>query len=327
MSTDGGLPGAEGGAEGPDGATTAPDGSAPKGDGGGTGSLQTKTYEGRQVLVYVPAGYAHGTAAPLVLMLHGCTQNPSDFEAGTQMDLQADTGGFLVAYPAEPSSANIEACWNWFLPADQARGSGEPQLLASIVADVGKDFTVDPKRTFAAGLSAGAAMAVVLAATYPDVFAAVAVHSGLEYQAATDATSALNAASSGGPNPTTQGDLAFTAMGAQARPVPVIVFHGDADSVVNLTNGQQVVAQWSTTDTRASATVGPAASTTGTAGGKSFTHTTYANGSTAASLLELYVVHGMGHAWSGGSSAGSFTDPAAPDASALIWQFFATHGR
>jgi poly(hydroxyalkanoate) depolymerase family esterase len=279
------------------------------------------------VIVHVPASYAHGTAVPLVLMLHGCTQTPADFETGTQMDAQADQAGFIVAYPEEPSSANSEECWNWFLPGDQARGSGEPQLLANIVGDLAKDYSIDPQRVFAAGLSAGAAMAVVLGATYPDVFAAIGVSAGLEYEAATDESSAFTASASGGPSPTTQGDLAFGAMGTQARPVPVIVFHGDSDQVVNVTNGTQVVSQWSETDTRAQASVGSAVVTMGSAGGKTFTHTTYADGTSGKSLLELYIVHGMGHAWSGGSPAGSYTDPAAPDASVLVWQFFAAHGR
>jgi poly(hydroxyalkanoate) depolymerase family esterase len=242
------------------------------------------------------------------------------------MDAQADTAGFIVAYPEEPSSANSELCWNWFLPADQARGAGEPQLLANIVADLGKDYSVDGKQVFAAGLSAGAAMAVILGATYPDVFAAVGVHSGLEYEAGTDETSALTASASGGPSPTTQGDLAFSAMGAHGRPVPVIVFHGDSDQVVNVTNGTQVVSQWTETDTRAGATVGAGVATMGSAGGKTYTHTTYANGASSKSLLESYIVHGLGHAWSGGSSAGSYTDPAAPDATSILWQFFASHG-
>ncbi len=324
-----GSGGSSGGSGGnPDASAPPHDGGASGGDSGsGAGDLQTHTYEGRQVLVYVPRSYAKGTAAPLVLMLHGCTQTPADFAAGTQMNAQADKAGFLVAYPAEPSSANAQECWNWFLAADQARNAGEPQLLARIVGDVSADFTVDAKRVFTAGISAGAAMSVILGATYPDLFAAIAVHSGLEYAAATDASSGLTASASGGPNPSTQGDLAFTAMGAQARPVPVLVFHGDADPVVNVTNGSQVVAQWSETDARAAASVGPAVMSSGSAGGKTFTHTTYADGSSSKSLLELYVVHGLAHAWSGGSSAGSYTDPAGPDATSLTWQFFANHGR
>jgi poly(hydroxyalkanoate) depolymerase family esterase len=260
-------------------------------------------------------------------MLHGCTQNPSDFEAGTKMNAQADAAGFLAAYPDEPTTDNPEKCWNWFLPGDQTRGNGEPAVLAGIVGDVAKDYTVDPKRVFTAGISAGAAMAVVLGATYPDVFAAIAVHSGLEYQAATDPMSALSASAYGGPDPRAQGDTAFTAMGPAARSVPVIVFHGDSDAVVNVVNGQQVVTQWTETNTRTGASVGTGASEMGNAGGKTFTHTTYGGGAGGRSLLESYVVHGMGHAWSGGSASGSFTDPNGPDASAIIWSFFASHGR
>jgi poly(hydroxyalkanoate) depolymerase family esterase len=332
--SDAGTPGRDGapavgpGADGGPSGDSADASGAPQ-EGGATPSdagLVDRTYEGREVLVYVPTGVGHGTPVPLVLMLHGCTQTPADFAAGTRMDAQADAAGFIVAYPAEPSSANVEECWNWFLSADQSRGSGEPALLARIVGDLANDYSIDSRRVFAAGLSAGAAMAVVLGATYPDVFAAIGVHSGLEYAAATDASSALSVSANGGPDPKAQGDAAFSAMGAQARAVPVIVFHGDADSVVNVINGQQVASQWAETDDRAGAAVGQPATATGSAGGRSFTQTLYSSGSPAAALLELYVVHGLGHAWSGGSSAGSFTDPSGPDASEMMWQFFAAHG-
>ena len=286
-----------------------------------------RSFGGHAYLLHVPASYEQGTPAPLVLMLHGCTQNPADFEAGTQMNTQADAAGFLVAYPDEPTSDNLEKCWNWFLPADQVRGGTEPAVLAGIVGDVAKDYTVDTKRVFAAGISAGAAMSVILGATYPDVFAAIAVHSGLEYQAATDATSALSASAYGGPDPKGQGDAAFTAMGSAARSVPVIVFQGDTDNVVNVVNGQQVITQWTETDTRAGASVGAGTSEMGSAGGKTYTHTSYSGAAGGKSLLESYVVHDMGHAWAGGSNAGTYTDPNAPDASAIIWSFFASHGR
>jgi poly(hydroxyalkanoate) depolymerase family esterase len=262
-----------------------------------------------------------------VMMLHGCTQTMADFAAGTQMNAKADAVGFLVAYPDEPTSANSEQCFNWFLPADQARGAGEPELLAGIAGDVAGSYTVDAKRVFVAGISAGGAMAVILGATYPDVFAAVGSHSGLEYQAATDETSAFQAAQSGGPAPKTQGDAAFAAMGAQARTVPVIVFQGDADPTVNVANGQQTIDQWTETDDRASASVGAGAATQGSAGGKSFTHTTYSDVKSGGVLLEYYLVSGLAHAWSGGSTAGTFTDPNGPDATTLMWQFFAAHGR
>jgi poly(hydroxyalkanoate) depolymerase family esterase len=278
-------------------------------------------------MLYVPASYAAGAPAPLVMMLHGCTQTMTDFAAGTQMNAQADAAGFLVAYPDEPTSANVEQCFNWFLPADQARGAGEPQLLAGIVGDVAGSFTVDAGRVFVAGISAGAAMAVILGATYPDVFAAVGSHSGLEFEAATDETSALQATQSGGPAPKTQGDVAFAAMGAYARPVPVIVFQGTADTTVNDVNGQQIVDQWTETDDRASATLGAGVATPGSAGGKAFTLTTYTDAKSGAPMLEYYAVTGLAHAWSGGSTAGTFTDPDGPDATSLMWAFFAAHGQ
>jgi poly(hydroxyalkanoate) depolymerase family esterase len=303
-------------------ASTGPDGAVPP---PGTAAFLTRSYQGRAYMLYVPASYAAGTAAPLVMMLHGCTQTMSDFATGTQMNTQADAAGFLVAYPDEPTSANVEQCFNWFLPTDQARGAGEPQLLAGIAGDVAGAFTVDAARVFVAGLSSGAAMAVILGATYPDVFAAVGAHSGLEYEAATDEASALQAAQSGGPAPKTQGDAAFAAMGTYARAVPAIVFQGTADTTVNDVNGQQVVDQWTETDDRASASVGAGAATQGSAGGKSFTLTTYTDAKSGGVMLEYYLVSGLAHAWSGGSSAGTFTDPDGPDATSLMWAFFAAH--
>jgi poly(hydroxyalkanoate) depolymerase family esterase len=321
----------DGGVVAPDGGTIVPTsdaGDAASGSDAITGHLGSSlplTLEGRNVLLYVPSARTPGKPLPLVVMLHGCTQTPADFETGTGMDAVAEQNGFFVAYVEEPTSANPEQCWNWFLPADQSRGSGEPMLLANIVKDLSTSYEVDPTRVFAAGLSAGAAMAVVLGATYPDVFAAIGVCSGLEYAAGTDETSALTASASGGPDPTKQGDLAFSAMGASARPVPVMVWHGDQDQVVNVTNATQIIQQWSETDTRAGATVGPAMQTTGSTSGASWTHSTYAGGTGATSLLELYIVHGMGHAWAGGNASGSYTDPNAPDASLILWQFFASH--
>ncbi|MFI5301413.1 MAG: alpha/beta hydrolase family esterase, partial [Polyangiales bacterium] len=277
--------------------------------------------------LYVPASVSSATSAPLVVMLHGCDESPADFELGAAMNALADAHGFLVAYPAEPSSANVLRCWNWFLAADQARGAGEPAWIASVVPDVASDHKVDPKAVFVAGISSGAAMAVILGATYPDVFAAIGVHSGLEYAAATDATSAFNAQSSGGPAPKTQGDAAFAAMGSVARAVPALVIHGDADTTVNVTNASQVIAQWAETDTRAGDTISTTATTSvdGTAGGRTFTHTTYADTKSGATMLELYLVHGLNHAWSGGTAGAPYTDSQGPSASTLLWTFFDAH--
>jgi poly(hydroxyalkanoate) depolymerase family esterase len=283
--------------------------------------------------LFVPSRYSPGTAAPLVLMLHGCTQSADQFAQSTQMEALAESEGFLVAFPDEPTSANPIKCWRWFETAHQARGSGEPAILAGIVEHVGKSYRIDGERVFVAGFSAGAGMAAVLGATYPDVFAAIAVGSGLEYKAATDGISASSAMSCGGPDPSAQGQAAFRAMGPRSRALPALIFHGTADGTVAPVNAEQGLSQWAQTadladdgldngsvDDRADAS-----QTLTVPGGRRYTRSTY-NDRSGAPLLEKILVEGMNHAWSGEPS-GSFTDPKGPSETALVWQFFRSHPR
>ncbi|WP_223258418.1 extracellular catalytic domain type 1 short-chain-length polyhydroxyalkanoate depolymerase [Thermogemmatispora tikiterensis] len=288
----------------------------------------------RPYYVYTPAGYHVGTAVPLIVMLHGCLQTPTDFAAGTQMNALADQQQFIVVYPQQTTLYNISACWNWFLPGNQVRGYGEPAIIAGIVQTVEQNtsqWTIDRKRVYVAGLSAGAAMSVILGATYPDLFAAIGVASGLEYQAATSAYTAPLAQLYGGPDPQQQGQLAYQAMGSRARVVPTIVFHGQSDYVVYPINGDQVVQQWMTTDRLASggsynASFGsPSSSSNGQVpGGHAYTVQTWTD-SSGREIQEYWKVYGMGHAWSGGSSSGSYTDPAGPSATNAMYTFFMNH--
>lgn len=264
--------------------------------------------------VYVPAGYASNPARryPLVVMLHGCTQSPDDFATGTRMNVLAEQQGFLVAYPAQSANANGSKCWNWFRPQDQVRGKGEPALIAGMTAQLASEYRIDPARIYVAGLSAGAAMAVVLGRTYPDVFAAVGVHSGLPYRAAHDVGSAFAAMKGSAARTTTADTL-----------VPTIVFHGDRDHTVAVANGTAVIAQIG----RAGVAVTRIAQETGTAvGGRSFTRTDYSDASGHV-VVEDWRVHGGGHAWMGGSANGTYTDPQGPDASAEMLRFFLQHAR
>ena len=242
-------------------------------------------------------------------MLHGCTQSPDDFAAGTQMNALAEEQIFLVAYPGQTTAANHGKCWNWFQPGDQQRDQGEPSIIAGITRQIMRDYAVDPERVYVAGLSAGGAAAAVMGATYPDLYAAIGVHSGLACGAAQDLPSALAAMRQGGPP-------ASVSRNGSRRPVPTIVFHGDRDTTVSPVNGDQVIAQ-----SKAGAELRTAVSRGQAEGGTTYTRTVQADAG-GRPILEQWVLHGTGHAWSGGSQAGSYTDPRGPDASREMLRFF-----
>ena len=267
----------------------------------GAGSLGHK--------LYVPSGYAKTSLlVPLVVMLHGCTQSPDDFAAGTRMNALAEELGFLVAYPEQSRSANAQRCWNWFSDADQQRGRGEPALIAGIVFTVIAGHRVDPARVFVAGLSAGGAAAAIMGATYPELFSAVGVHSGLACGAASDMGSAFAAMRTGGSPERTAG--------GPDEPVRTIVFHGDRDTTVAAINGEQVIAQ-----AKAGGRSATMADAGMSAGGRRYTRTVH-TGADGETIAEHWVLHGAGHAWSGGSPDGSYTDPSGPDASREMLRFF-----
>jgi poly(hydroxyalkanoate) depolymerase family esterase len=267
----------------------------------------------RAYKLYIPSRY-HGQALPLIVMLHGCTQSPDDFAAGTRMNVIAEEQACLVVYPAQPSDANPAKCWNWFRPTDQRRGQGEPSLIAGITRQVMRDYWVDPQRVYIGGLSAGAAAAAVMGATYPDLYAAIGVHSGLACGAANDLPSAFVAMR--------QGDLAVgntSAVLGDGPVVPTIVFHGDRDTTVHPRNSDRVIAlSMGTTNTQKMVHRGRAP------GGHAYTRTIHANASGQA-IFEHWEIHGAGHAWSGGSPSGSYTDPRGPDAAKEMVRFFLEH--
>jgi len=302
--------------------------SAPQADTPDTGPGRGKFVAGshtnaagsRRYKVYIPSGY-DGQAVPLVVMLHGCTQDPDDFARGTQMNALAEEQGFLVVYPAQESSANSSKCWNWFKAMDQQRGQGEPSLIAGITNDVIDQYGLDRKQVFVAGLSAGGAMAIIMGSTYPDLYQAVGVHSGLPYASASDLTSALSAMRGASSSPSRRGGAS-----AQLEAIPVIVFHGDRDATVSPSNGtgliDDFVARFEQT-----ATSGEKISTV-VEEGKTATGHRYSRTSLHVDgrpvLAEHWLIHGAGHAWAGGSASGSYTDANGPDASREMLRFFST---
>lgn len=285
----------------------------------------------RNFYVYTPAGYQRGTSVPMIVMLHGCTQSYQDFAAGTQMNALADQKQFIVVYPQQSPFANSYLCWNWFLYGNQFRASGEAGIIGGITQSVEQDttdWTINRHRVYVTGISAGAAMSVIMGATYPDLYAAIGVHSGVEYQAAIDAFGAGLAQLYGGPDPISQGDAAYNTMGDHARIVPTIVFHGTSDTTVYPINGDQVVQQWMETGYDASggsynpSFSNPSSTTHGqVSGGYSYTIRSWKN-SSGTEIQEYWTINGMGHAWSGGSTAGSYTDPAGPNATQAMYTFF-----
>jgi poly(hydroxyalkanoate) depolymerase family esterase len=287
-------------------------------------SFDLRPYSGsagrRAYRLCVPPGIGAGDDVPLIVMLHGCTQDAADFAAGTRMNDFARANRFIVAYPEQPADFHAQKCWNWYDPANHHRDAGEPSLIAGIAREVIAAWPVDPSRVYLAGISAGAAMAALTGAAYPDVFAAIALHSGVEHGAASTLASALYVLQNGGPDPAARGSAAFDAMGEHARPMPVLVLHGESDAVVRPVNGAQAVEQWIETNRLAGADVGEPILET-------------IDGATVASyrdaagnvLVEHWRIATLGHAWSGGSAAGTYTSPDHVDAGPVVIRFLLHH--
>jgi len=283
------------------------DSSTTQGDFFTAGSFRNTAGQ-RAYKLYVPPG-VNGQARPLVVMLHGCTQDADDFAAGTAMNEAARKQGFYVLYPVQPRETNPQKCWNWFKHNHQQAGKGEPSILADMTRHVIAEYGIDTRRVYVAGLSAGGAMAAILADTYPQLYAAAGVHSGLAAGAAKDLPSALSAMKGIGVRPGA----------ASGTPVPTIVFHGDRDSTVHPSNAGAVVAASAGTDARVQSQ-----RVSGANQGRDSTKRVYTNAQGKV-VAEYWEVHGAGHAWAGGSPKGSYTDLSGPDATQEMLRFFFEH--
>jgi poly(hydroxyalkanoate) depolymerase family esterase len=266
----------------------------------------------REFKLYVPAS-ATNKPKGLILMLHGCTQNPDDFAVGTNMNALAEAHGLLVAYPHQTRASNAAACWNWFEPAHQRRDEGEPAILAGLTQELIAEFSIDKTQVFVAGLSAGAAMAVIIAKTYPDMFRAVGVHSGLAYQSAGNVMSAMAVM---------RGSSGLRVVRPERsqpdrlEPMRTIIFHGSSDKTVNPSNAKHISdVEHGAINQHTSVT------SSGTRNGRKFTRTIISH-KDGTPMIENWLINGAGHAWSGGNASGSYADAKGPDASAEMVRFF-----
>lgn len=301
------------------------------------GSYTSESYNGRTYKKYVPTGADGSTEIPLVVMLHGCTQSPDSFKDETQMNAVAEAENFVVIYPDQTSSANFNECWQWFNDANTTRGSGEAALIKGMVDQVKGDNAIDDQRVYAAGFSAGAGFVPNLVVEYADVFAASGIHSGFMYDVAESQTEGSMAMSScsGSPTPESEGQHAYDRMEQFdiTRPIPTVVFHGTSDYTVYPCNGEEAAEQATVTNDLAldgtdddNIDYSADSTTNGSGSSLSYTKSEYADDSGTV-WVEKYKVESMGHAWSGGASGGSYTAPGGPDASQLIWDFFARYTR
>jgi poly(hydroxyalkanoate) depolymerase family esterase len=262
----------------------------------------------RRYRLYVPAAAGDGLEG-LIVMLHGCTQNPEDFAAGTGMNALAEEHRLLVVYPAQTNGDNSMSCWNWFRPGDQLRDAGEPAIIAGLTKSIRDDFAIRHDRVYVAGLSAGGAMAAIMGETYPELYAGIGIHSGLAYGSANDVVSAFGAMRG-------QSAIAPRRRASRDAAPRVIVFHGSADTTVHPANADRIIASQDDAHGRTSRSAQPS---TGDRRGYSRVVTERADGTRA---LECWIIDGAQHAWSGGSAAGTYTDPQGPDASAAMVDFF-----
>jgi poly(hydroxyalkanoate) depolymerase family esterase len=264
--------------------------------------------------LFVPSGY-RGEAIPLIVMLHGGEQKAADFAASTGMNDLAEKHTFLVAYPEQSREANRDGLWNWFRAGDQRPGEGEPAILAGMTAQIRRDYAVDPARIFVAGLSAGGAMAAIMAVAYPEVFSGVGVHSGLAYGAASDVGTAMMAMMTGG-------------SGTRGAALPLIVFHGDSDAIVAVANAESLVtaslSEWGL-PTRKADRETSVSTRIEVDGSRPHTRTVHSDHAGRV-VIEAWIVHGGGHAWSGGATAARYADPQGPNASAEMVRFFLSPG-
>jgi poly(hydroxyalkanoate) depolymerase family esterase len=298
----------------------------------------------RDYRLFVPKDYTEGKSMPLVVMLHGCAQDPESFAAGTRMNRIADEHGFFVLYPRQTRLANPYSCWNWYDPRTQARG-GEAAIVMAMVDEVVGRYGIDADRIYVAGVSAGGAFTSILASCYSDVFAAAAVHSGFPFGVADGPISAMRVMEKAYPYDSDRaGKAAFDCRGSGRRAIPVLVIHGTRDDKVLPKAAGDAVKQFAQVedlcddgqDNDSVAATRLVNELVPEQAGKTRAYQVSTFARDGKPMLQEVMVTGLGHGWSGGDDGREnpadkvkypYNDPLGPDASRMIWRFFSQHTR
>lgn len=272
--------------------------------------------------LYLPSGSSPRDSLPLLVMLHGCNQNPLSFAEGTRMNVLAEEGRCAVLYPEQSRRSNAQHCWNWFEPAS-IEGQGEAALIARLIEQVTVRRPIDPRRVYVVGMSAGGAMACVLAVRHSRLFAACAIHSGLMYGAANSPMQALETMRSGPSAAAIEEARRLVQKADEAAvTVPTLVIHGDRDMRVNPVNADRIVEQLKARAEFLNPSAGALLASKERridSGGRSYRQQDYTQ--QGRLVLRKVVVEGLDHAWSGGDARYEFNDAVGPDASRLILEF------
>lgn len=292
---------------------------------------RTGEIDGYRYRLFVPQAPSAPSGRPLVVVLHGCSQNASDIARLSRFDVLAERSGFAVLYPETgPSLDNPYGCWRWWVPENQLRKGGEPEVIVTMAAEAGSAVELDRRRVYVAGFSSGGAMSAILGALYPDVFAAVGVHSGIPYSAAATLSCTIGVLSGGAERPESGATIAYHAQGRRHRIMPLVVVQGDEDGRVAAVNAERLIRQFAQLNDLADDGDGENQSMDAVADatadeqkpdGRSYQIIRY-HDARGREIMRKLVVAGMGHAWSGGPAGEKYSDPGGPDVTSSLWRFF-----
>ncbi|MES2760270.1 MAG: PHB depolymerase family esterase [Pseudomonadota bacterium] len=259
---------------------------------------------------------------PLIVMLHGCEQTATLFAQGTRMNQLAETAGYAVLYPQQSVSTHRHRCWKWYDRATQ-QGGGDVPMIVGIINKVMANYPIDRSRIYICGISAGAAMANIVALNHPDLFAGLGLHSGPSFGGAHSTIGALTVMQHGAGMRVDGAIAEVLGRREQFQPLPTILIHGDEDHVVRPINLAHLTRQAMLVNRLPADS--PEQVEVKVKRGRSYQLRDVYSGRKV--MLRVARIAELKHAWSGGDERISFNSAQGPDASKMMLDFFSRHRR